>query len=130
MLGTLHIYIFTDFRLTNKRKISGRNLLSVNLKRVGSSLTGEENLKKRRIFWTENLDWRGNATRTSTYTDAGAASVWTVAETPGSAQPSVQKAVAGYAVSVVSSTAVQKAIHRMVRDGLTIFHGHSGFCGK
>jgi hypothetical protein len=62
MLGTLHIYIFTDFRLTNKRKISGRNLLSVNLKRVGSSLTGEENLKKSESSGPRTLTGGVNAT--------------------------------------------------------------------
>ena len=55
---------------------------------------------------TEFLDWRDNVTRMSTYTDAGAASVWTVVETPGSLQPPVRKTLAGYAVSAVSSTAV------------------------
>jgi len=55
---------------------------------------------------TETIDWRGNVTRISTYTDAGSASVWTVTETPGSIQPAIQKSVAGYAVLMVSSTAV------------------------
>jgi RHS repeat-associated protein len=54
----------------------------------------------------ETLDWRGNVTRTSTYTDAGAVSVWQVTETPVSVLPGVQKAVAGYPVSVVSYSSV------------------------
>jgi RHS repeat-associated protein len=55
---------------------------------------------------TESLDWRGNVTRSTTYTDAGSAAVWTVTETPGSVLPAIQKSVAGRTVSVVSSTAV------------------------
>ena len=55
---------------------------------------------------TETLDWLGNVTRVSSYTDAGAATVWTVTETPGSVQPEIQKTVAGHTVSMVSSTAV------------------------
>ncbi|HOR97222.1 MAG TPA: hypothetical protein PLZ74_02490, partial [Kiritimatiellia bacterium] len=58
---------------------------------------------------TETLDRRGNVTRVSTYTDAGAAAVWTVTETPGSVQPAIQKTVAGRTVSMVSSTAVTNA---------------------
>ncbi|MDD4018133.1 MAG: hypothetical protein PHV28_09320 [Kiritimatiellae bacterium] len=54
----------------------------------------------------ESVDWRGNVTRASTYTDAGAATVWTVTEMPGSVQPEIQKTVAGHTVSMVSSTAV------------------------
>ncbi len=58
---------------------------------------------------TETLDRHGSVTHVSTYTDAGAAAVWTVTETPGSVQPAIQKTVAGRTVSVVSSTAVTNA---------------------
>ncbi|MDD4018820.1 MAG: hypothetical protein PHV28_12855 [Kiritimatiellae bacterium] len=54
----------------------------------------------------ERIDWRGNVTRDSTYTDAGQAAVWIVTETPRSAQPAMRKSVAGRPVSAVSSSSV------------------------
>jgi len=55
------------------------------------------------------LDRRGNVTRVSSYTDAGAAAVWTVTETPESIQPAIRKTIAGRTVLTVSSTAVTNA---------------------
>jgi RHS repeat-associated protein len=55
---------------------------------------------------SESVDWRGNVTRDSAYSDASSASVWQVTDTPDSVQDIVRFSVAGQTVSNVSATAV------------------------
>ncbi len=55
---------------------------------------------------SETEDWLENVTISSTYTDAGNVTRWTVTDIPDSNVDAVNKSVAGYPVQTVSATSV------------------------
>ncbi|MDD2230633.1 MAG: hypothetical protein PHY48_14700, partial [Candidatus Cloacimonetes bacterium] len=55
---------------------------------------------------SEIEDWLGNITRSSTYTDTANVTIWQVTDTPTSTQDSIQKAISGYPVLSISSSAI------------------------